>query len=145
MSNPLPLPDGFDTLEGTTAEVRTIAAHFPSERRVVLDGPDASLQAVTDAVAGATHVHFACHGVFSAVNPHLSLLVLSDGQPLLLYNVIYNVRWTRTRLAVVSACDSSQIDYRNLPEEAVGLPAGFLQAGVPGVVAALCFFISRAR
>jgi CHAT domain-containing protein len=82
-------------------------------------------------------VHFACHGIFSAVNPHLSMLVLSEGQPLLLYNVLYNVRWSHVRVAVLSACDSARIDYRNLPDEAVGLPAGFLQAGVPGVVGAL--------
>ncbi len=38
---------------------------------------------------------------------------------------------------VLSACQTAVTDFSQLPDEAIGLPAGFLQAGVPGVVASL--------
>jgi CHAT domain-containing protein len=41
------------------------------------------------------------------------------------------------RLAVLSACHSGITEFERVPDEVVGLPTGFLQAGVPGVVAAL--------
>ncbi|MGB9872576.1 MAG: CHAT domain-containing protein, partial [Anaerolineae bacterium] len=40
-------------------------------------------------------------------------------------------------LAVLSACQTAITDFRDLPEEAVGLPAGLLQAGAPAVVGTL--------
>ena len=40
-------------------------------------------------------------------------------------------------LAVLSACRSGIIARELVPDEAIGLPAGFLQAGVPGVVCTL--------
>ncbi len=137
VANPLPLPEGLAPLEQASSEARTVAGHFPEGRATILDAEDATYDAVAAGAAAATHLHFACHGVFSGANPQLSLLVLSQGQPLLLYNVLYNVSMPAARLAVLSACDSAQIDYRSLPDEAVGLPAAFLQAGVPGVVGAL--------
>lgn len=137
ISNPLPLPDGMHPLQWASQETAAIAGRFPAGRARVLEGPDATYESVAGGLAQATHLHFACHGLFSAVNPQLSLLVLSGGQPLLLYHVLYNLGMEAARLAVLSACETAQIDYRNLPEEAVGLPAGFLQAGVPGVIGAL--------
>ena len=42
-----------------------------------------------------------------------------------------------SRLAVLSACQTGIIDFRRIPDEAIGFPAGLLQAGVPGVVSTL--------
>jgi CHAT domain-containing protein len=41
------------------------------------------------------------------------------------------------RLAVLSACQTGLVDIARIPDEAVGLPAGLLQAGVPTVVGTL--------
>jgi CHAT domain-containing protein len=41
------------------------------------------------------------------------------------------------RLVVLSACQTAITDARRLPDEAIGLPAGLLQAGVPGVIGTL--------
>jgi CHAT domain-containing protein len=38
---------------------------------------------------------------------------------------------------VLSDCQTAVTEYKQLPEEAIGLPAGFLQAGVPGVIGSL--------
>jgi CHAT domain-containing protein len=42
-----------------------------------------------------------------------------------------------TRLVVLLACQTAITDFNDLPEEAIGLPGGFVQAGVPGVVGTL--------
>jgi CHAT domain-containing protein len=41
------------------------------------------------------------------------------------------------RLVVLSACQTGIIDFRNVPDEAIGFPAGFIQGGVSGVVSSL--------
>ena len=41
------------------------------------------------------------------------------------------------QLAVLSACQTGITEFERVPDEVIGLPAGFLQAGVPGVVATL--------
>lgn len=41
------------------------------------------------------------------------------------------------RLLVLSACETAIIDVRQVPDEVVGLAAGFLQAGAAGIIASL--------
>ena len=38
---------------------------------------------------------------------------------------------------MLSACQTGITEFERVPDEVIGLPAGFLQAGVPGVVATL--------
>jgi CHAT domain-containing protein len=40
-------------------------------------------------------------------------------------------------MVVLSACQTAFTDFRHLPDEVVGLLAGFLQAGVPSVIGSL--------
>ena len=42
-----------------------------------------------------------------------------------------------TRLVVMSACQTAITDFLKLPDEAIGLPAGCLQAGAEAVVGTL--------
>jgi CHAT domain-containing protein len=48
------------------------------------------------------------------------------------------------RLLVLSACELSLFDFRRGPDEMVGMPVGFIQAGVAGVVAPLWAVDDRA-
>lgn len=92
------------------------------------------------AAAGATHIHFACHGVFSPVTPADSALLLSqDGQaaPLTLREIMACRPFAGARLVVASACQTAVTDFAAVPDEAIGLPAGFLSAGTPGMVGTL--------
>jgi len=41
------------------------------------------------------------------------------------------------RLVVASACETAFTDFTHLPDETIGLPAGFLQAGTSAVVGTL--------
>jgi CHAT domain-containing protein len=64
-------------------------------------------------------------------------LLLSGGEKLQLGDLLRLPKLNATRLAVLSACQTAITDFNHLPEEAIGLPAGFLQTGVPGVIGTL--------
>ena len=136
VGNPLPLPEGFKTLVGAEEEAKAISTWF-DDRAIVLCGVDATLANVKVQLPGKTHLHFACHGLFASAHPLFSSLVLADGEALTMGSVLYELDVRGTRLAVLSACEAAAIDLDSLPEEAVGFPAGFLQAGASGVVAPL--------
>jgi CHAT domain-containing protein len=86
---------------------------------------------------GAAYLHFSCHGQFDPNLPLISGLLLSNAQFLALLNVLSDLSLDHTRLTVLSACQTAITDFKNLPDEAIGLPAGFLQAGVQGVIGTL--------
>ena len=87
-------------------------------------------------------VHFATHGIFSAACPETSRLLLSnfddEGRPMdgsLTLDRIYRLKLA-AELVVLSACDTAMgDDFRG--EGLVGVGRGFMQAGVPKVIASL--------
>jgi CHAT domain-containing protein len=94
--------------------------------------------AVAQNLPGSTHLHLACHGGFDAGEPLNSALYLSRGDRLTLRDLLDgNLELSSQRLAVLSACQSGITEFTQVPDEMIGLPAGSLQAGVPGVVATL--------
>jgi CHAT domain-containing protein len=135
IGNPLP---SSHSLRAAIAEVQEIAGWFPREQRVLLCEHMATREAVLDKMPTATHLHFACHGHFDARNPLESGLALSGGQTLTLRDLLAGATLpVRSRLAVLSACQTALTDVHKLPDEFIGMPAGFLQAGVPGVIGTL--------
>jgi CHAT domain-containing protein len=136
IGNPLPLPEGAKPLEFARPEVEEIAPLFKG-RSTVLVEQQATHEQVKRHLNDATYLHLSCHGQFNADKPLESAVILSGGERLTLADLITRHRLTNVRLAVLSACQTAITDYRKLPEEAIGLPAGFLQAGVPGVVGSL--------
>jgi len=97
----------------------------------------ATRPAVEKGLGIATYLHLSCHGQFNAQDPLSSGVILSNGEMITLRDLIARPILKGTRLAVLSACQTAITDFNKLPEEAIGLPAGFLQAGVPGVVGSL--------
>jgi len=81
-------------------------------------------------------VLFGCHGTFDAQEPLRSGVQLADGR-LTLGRLLNDIPLPKTEMVVLCACQTAMIDFGRLPDEVVGLPAGFLQAGVQCVVAAL--------
>jgi CHAT domain-containing protein len=131
---------GVGTLEFAEAELRAIAAWFPPDGSRVFTEAQATRPNLLAAAAGATHIHFACHGLFDAVSPADSGLLLShDGQPdpLTLRDIMTSRPFSDARLVVASACQTVLTDFVDTPDEAIGLPAGFLNAGTPGMVGTL--------
>ena len=135
IGNPLPNPQ---SLPFAKLEVEGIAALFSRGEQRLLYEQQATLAGVRENIAGATHLHFSCHGKFNDDEPLYSALFLSGGEALKLGDLLDgNLDIASSRLAVLGACQTGISDFRRVPDEAVGFPAGFLQAGVPGVVSTL--------
>jgi len=135
VGNPLPNPR---PLPFARMEVEEVARLFSVASRRTLYERQATRAAILKALPGATHVHFSCHGTFDASEPLDSALFLSGDDTLTLRDLLDGgLNLSAARLAVLSACETGQVEYFDVPDEAVGFPAGFLQAGVPGVVSAL--------
>lgn len=125
-------------------EADRVASFYTSKS--VLLGPAAREQAVRDAMENADIAHFALHCVVNQRSAIRSMMVLakepasggstqaSDG--LLQAHEIYNIKLPRTRLAVLSACQTG-IEHFYRGEGMIGMARAFLVARVPIVVASL--------
>jgi len=138
VGNPLPLPAGWQPLRYAGLELRAIERFFGLESRRLLPEEEATATAVAQALPGATDLHLACHGGFNPGEPLDSALYLAGGDQITLRDLLDgNLDLSSQRLAVLSACQTGIIEFERVPDEVIGLAAGFLQAGVPGVVATL--------
>ena len=135
IGNPLPNPQ---PLAFARTEVEEIAPRFAPEARHVLFERNATHAAVAESLPGATHLHFSCHGTFDVREPLDSALSLSGDDTLTLRDLLDGgLDLSAARLAVLSACQTGIVDFNKVPDEAIGFPAGLIQAGVPGVVSTL--------
>ena len=119
------------------SELKEIVNLWPGPSRP-LYGTQATLKEAKVMLSDAGVCHFACHGRFNLDYPLASGLRLSDD--LLNLTALLDkgeVNLEKARLAVLSACQTALADFRDVPDEAIGLPAGFVVAGVPGVVGTL--------
>ncbi|MCL4299213.1 MAG: CHAT domain-containing protein [Anaerolineae bacterium] len=136
VGNPLPLPERKQPLAFARTEVEEITSLFDGETTALYE-TQATRRAVEAGLDTATYVHLACHGQFDPAQPLDSSLILSGSDRLTLRDVLARPPFQAARLVVLSACQTAITDFNQLPDEAVGLPAGFLQAGVPGVIGTL--------
>ena len=130
-----PLPSDMKPLVFARPEVEEIESLFAA--RTVLYEATATRAAVKHSLSEASYLHFSCHGYFSPAEPLESGILLGGGERLTVEDLIAGEGLENARLAVLSACQTAITDFDRLPEEAVGLPSGFMQAGVPGVVGTL--------
>jgi len=98
---------------------------------IVLTGEQATVPAVTRAMARADLVHLAAHGSFRADNPMFSSLGLHDG-PLTVYDLESLSRAPTT--VILPACDAGRASVRH-GDELLGTAAALLQVGVRTVIA----------
>ena len=142
IGNPQPLPPGVASLRFAREEAETVVdlyhrqANFAGQVTFLLETA-ATLDAVSAALPDRAVLHFAGHGAFNAGAPLDSGLLLADGAMLTLRQVRDTAALDSARLVVLSACQTGLTDFRELPDEVIGLPAGFLAAGAAGVVGSL--------
>jgi CHAT domain-containing protein/tetratricopeptide (TPR) repeat protein len=136
IGNPLPLPPGYASLDFAAVELAVVADRFGNHAVTVLE-EQATRAAVMDSLGKTTYLHFSSHGEFDPENPLESGVVLSQGEKLTLGDLLSISTLRRTRLAVLSACQTAISDFNRTPDEMIGLLSGFLQAGIPGVVGSL--------
>lgn len=136
VGNPLPLPPKIHPLRFARPEAEEIALRFGGTPHLYCETA-ATHTAITAALTTARYLHFACHGKFDPYQPLHSGLILSGGEPLTLRQILDDYPLNCARLAVLSACQTAITDFNNLPDEFIGLPAAFLQAGAAGVLGSL--------
>ena len=134
VANPLPNPK---PLPFAALELNAIGALFSPENRHLLIEEQATVTAAGDRFQEASHIHLACHGSFAPESPMDSSLELANQDGLTLRTILSEEPFRTCRLVVLSACQTAISDFRNLPDESIGLPTGILHAGVPGVVGSL--------
>jgi CHAT domain-containing protein len=129
-------------LPATRQEAEAVAGLFPGARVVL--GDQATQETVTGAVRGASHVHFAVHGVLDERMPLNSALVLApSGRPgegeenglLQAWEVMESLPLDAD-LAILSACDTA-LGREFGGEGLVGLTRAFQYAGARSVIATL--------
>ncbi len=88
---------------------------------------------VLDRVPGRAYLHFSCHGSYNWNDPPQSGLYLVGGRTLSLADLQNNaVDMSSARLVTLSVCETGITDIvKGSADEFVGLPAGFMLAGVP--------------
>lgn len=138
--------DNFKSLRdlpSSAVEARSVADFYPNPKSVLVRG-DAKESKIINELKTADVAHFAMHFVVNDQSEMLSGFPLtpessnssatSDG--ILQSYEIYGLNLRRTRLVVLSACQSG-IEKQYRGEGAVGAARPFIAAGVPTVVASL--------
>jgi CHAT domain-containing protein len=147
--NPEPHPPHEDLpyalAEATTVQ-RIARTHGHSPTHVRYMPPEQiTRQRLIEELPQARYAHLALHAEYCAGDPRRSRLLLADiahgdaqARSLFLGEILDGtVNLTGVRLLLLSACETSVIDMQRVPNEALGLAAGFLQAGAAAVIAAL--------
>ena len=123
--------------EGPSEGHFAVAALFEIGNRQDLRGAAATRAGFDRALTDQSYLHFSCHGYYNWDDVMKSGLVLAKGDRLTPADILSRVNLSATRLVTLSACETGITDFRTAPDEFVGLPAGLLQAGAPGVIATL--------
>jgi CHAT domain-containing protein len=120
-------------------ELISILDLLPKDAGAPLYEQQATREALWAVLSEATMAHFACHGQFGLDDTLDSALLLAQESRLTLRDLVAGdtTALSNLRLVALSACQTAITDFRRLPDESIGLPGGFLQAGVPAVVGTL--------
>lgn len=136
-------PASYPRLAFSHAEAKAILSLFPSERTLLREGFDASLDEVLSGAFRAYDiVHFSAHSVLDTERPERSAIVLSlfdrDGRPrdgLLRLDDIQGLDLP-AELVILGAC-STALGREVRGEGLVGLTRGFMYAGASRVLVSL--------
>ena len=120
----------------TDLEVNTLTNFFTESQIIIKD--NATKDTVTSHLQSSAYhcYHFSCHGGFNPSNPLESALFLANKEPLNL-SEIFELNLKKSRLVVLSACETGLTDLQSVSDEYIGLPSGFLFAGSRNVVSSL--------
>jgi CHAT domain-containing protein len=121
------------------SELSSILNLLPAGAGAPIYEQQATREALWAALPGTTMAHFACHGQFGLDDTLDSALLLAQESRLTLRDLVAGdtTALSNLRLVALSACQTAITDFGRLPDESIGLPGGFLQAGVPAVVGTL--------
>lgn len=123
----------------TDIEMESIQKLFIAQDATTFYGSKATRKALWTALPEASILHLSCHASFRADEPLESAFLLAQNTRLSLRDLLEadEQRLALLQLAVLPACQTAVTDMQNLPNEAIGLFAGFLHTGVPAVIGTL--------
>lgn len=122
-------------LAAAEPEVREIARHFPGGSQIA-SGPDATARFLSEHAAEATHLHLACHGRGGLLDTDTPpAILLADGW--LGAERLTEVAASRSRLAVVSACQSAVSNLNELADESISIGSVMMAAGTACAIVSL--------
>lgn len=123
-------PDG--SLSHIEIEIQAVLAMFQKSKHI--QGRAATIATVKEGIQKADVLYFFTHANAGWQAAEQARLKLADGY--LTLPDIHELDLNQARLAVLSACETG-VPGLELIDEMIGLPAGMLQAGVPGIVGSL--------
>ena len=149
-----------EDLTGADMEVEAIKKYFNTVSGI--EKGLATKTSIEETSFNAYHcIHFSCHGYFNLTYARKSALILADAylepapiklddkhhlefqdrvidlDKCLTLEKIFSLNLEQGRLVTLSACKTGLIDSRNISDEYIGLPSGFLYAGASNVVSSL--------
>ncbi|KZT59456.1 hypothetical protein CALCODRAFT_481528 [Calocera cornea HHB12733] len=127
-----PKVDSFVELPSVKEELKVLRQILPEDKLIVLEGEDASVENVTNALGTERWIHFACHGHQDQVAPLESCLVLADGK-LRLSTLISHGAHDPNSFAFLLACHTAR-GCPALPDEMLHIAAALEFAGFGSVV-----------
>jgi CHAT domain-containing protein len=125
---------GQPALPGTIEELKQIKKQAGSMAFTQLDGKEATIEGVMNAMENHSWVHLACHASQSLNDPMASGFHLHNGT--LDLGTIAKRQLKQADFAFLSACQTATGDEK-YPEEAAHLAAGMMVAGYPTVIATM--------
>lgn len=126
----------LDRLRGARAEVDSLRTVYPAS--VVLQGPEATRDALRVRAPGAGVIHYAGHALFDDARPERSALVLAgpDTTGRLTAEAVNALQLRGVRLVVLAACHTAR-SREGRSGGLAGLSGALLAAGAGGVVGSL--------
>jgi CHAT domain-containing protein len=132
----------LDDIKSSAEEAEDLARYYASSN--VVSGTGATERLVKSGIKSYEVVHLASHYIVDEQSPMLSKLLLAKGPAgsgraedgILQAHEVYATRLSRTRLVVLSACETGVERYYE-GEGMVGLARAFIAAGAPLVVASM--------
>jgi len=128
----VPLPLSIQEVDEVIQVVSS--AGWSEEDIICLNGSDATVDRVSRAMDGCSHVHFACHGMQHPTSGMSSAFALHGGD--LELGQIVSKRLSTAQFAFLSVCHAAA-GMKDLPGEAMHLAGGLQFAGFPSVIATM--------
>jgi CHAT domain-containing protein len=121
-------------LKGVEKEVEKILSIIPKSQIDCVEGPQATVDAVTHQLQTCSWVHLACHGKQDLIDPTKSYLKLYGGS--LELDTILQMPLSDAQFVFLAACQTAMGD-SVLVNESFHLGGGFIAAGFRGAIGTL--------
>lgn len=122
-------------------EANLVSRSFDADRISRLDGMKATAKRVLALLKKSEVFHFAGHAFYDVSDPFRSGLICSgkrkESEVLTIANVLEGIQSIPSRLVVLSACETGQVEPTDKLEDFLGLPGAFMVAGAQTVIASL--------